>query len=213
MSEPLEPSRPPPALEELLGEDVSPHDLERLRGVDSLLRSVGAPPPEVPASLTRSLAAIAPARGPLWTRRRAAAAVALAAALSALFFGLGMRAGSGGFDERAAVPMEATQDAAGASALIRLGEADASGNWGLRLEVSGLPPLPRGGYYVLWLERDGEYGGTCGTFRVGEDGSAEVEMNASYRLRDFDAWVITARLPGDPPNAEPSPLLTGDVPS
>ena len=47
--------------------------------------------------------------------------------------------------------MEATESAPGASALIRLGEAREDGNWTLELETAGLPELPPGGYYVLWL--------------------------------------------------------------
>jgi Anti-sigma-K factor rskA len=212
MTEPRRPPRPPADMSELVGEDVPPAEVERLRHVDRMLRSVPAPP-ELPPSLARPAAALAGARERLWTRRRVVAAVALAAALSALFFGVGMRVGGGdGFDERAAVPMEATSEARGASALIRLGEPDAHGNWPLRLEVSGLPPLPRGGYYVLWLARGGEYGGTCGTFRVADDGTAEVDMSASYQLREFDAWVVTARHPGDPPDAEPRWLLEGEIP-
>ena len=52
-----------------------------------------------------------------------------------------------------------------------------------------------GGYYVLWLDKDGDYAGTCGTFNVGADGTTTVTMNASYRLPDYDAWVVTAWLP------------------
>ena len=47
-------------------------------------------------------------------------------------------------------------------------------------------------YYVLWLAKDGEYAGTCGTFDV--SGRTTVDMTASYDLREYDAWVIsTAR--------------------
>jgi hypothetical protein len=211
MTEARQPPRPPADLWDLVGDDVPTTDLERLRHVDRVLRSV-PPPPELPPSLANAVIALPHARERPWTRRRIAAAVALAAALSALFFGLGMRAGGDGFDERAAIPMQAMPEARGASALIRIGKPDPHGNWPLRLEVSGLPPLPQGGYYVLWLANGREYGGTCGTFRVAADGTAEVEMNASYRLRDFDAWVVTARHPGDPPDAEPGWLLQGKVP-
>ena len=92
-----------------------------------------------------------------------------------------------------------------------MGKYDANGNWPLRLEVRGLPELPLRAHYVLWFAGDGEYGGTCGTFRVGENGSAEVEMNASYRLEDFDAWIVTARHPDDPLEGEPHWLLEADV--
>jgi hypothetical protein len=71
----------------------------------------------------------------------------------------------------------------------------------VRLEASGLPKLPAGGYYVLWLEKDGEYAGTCGTFAGGD--STEAEWTVSYRLADYDAWIVTARLPGDQPENPP----------
>ena len=45
----------PDNLRDLVGEDLSPEELARLERVDSLLRSVPAPPPELPASLTRSI--------------------------------------------------------------------------------------------------------------------------------------------------------------
>ena len=112
-----------------------------------------------------------------------------------------------GFDARLSVALEATENARDAAAVIRVGERDdATGNWQLELEVSGLPKLPPGGYYALWLAKDGEYAGTCGTFSVG-DGETTVRMNVSYRLHDYDAWVITARTRG-----EDSPwLLTAKI--
>ena len=68
-----------------------------------------------------------------------------------------------------------------------------------------------GGYYVLWLaEKDGGYGGTCGTFRTG-DGTTTVRMNASYRLSDFDDWVVTAVKPDDPEDVERPWLLRAQI--
>ena len=205
------PHRPPDDMRELVGDDVGADELERLRRADSLLRSVPPPPAEVPASLGASVMGVARPRERLFGRRRLAFAAAAAAAIAAAFFGLGAWIGAEDFSERAAIPMEPTREARGASAVIRLGEPDASGNWQMRLEVRGLPELPPRAYYVLWLARNGEYGGTCGTFRVDDKGSAEVEMNASYRLDDFDAWVVTAYHPDDAADAEPAWLLEADV--
>ena len=200
----------PRDLRDLLGDDVTPEEVEELRPIDALLRSVPGPPPEVPASLTQAVRASTVARRS-WSRPRTATAVALAATTAAVFFGLGAWvAGGEDFEARAAVPMAATEHARGASGLIRIGERDESGNWGLELEVSGLPKLPEGGYYVLWLAKDGEYAATCGTFTVG-DGETSVYMNASYRLKDYDAWVVTAHLPGQPQDADPPWLLRGEV--
>jgi len=191
--------RPPAGLEELIGDGIPEGELGELRRVDALLRAV-PPPPELPDRLaTPAREEPRPVR--LWTRRRTLAAVALAAALSAFFFGLGTRVGGGDdFAAQWSVDMQGTFESPRASALLRLGEPDADGNRPVRLEASGLEQLPPGGYYVLWLEKDGEYAGTCGTFGVAEgdaEGETEAEWTVSYDLADFDAWVVSARVPGD----------------
>jgi Anti-sigma-K factor rskA len=188
--------REPPDLRELVGDDVPLEELERLRRADALLRAAPAPPHEIPHSLTASVERLPKAR-PRWTRPRIALAFSLAAALAALGFGLGRWTEGDEFDAREVVPLEATEDAPGAAAVIRVGERDeATGNWQLELEVSGLPKLPPGGYYDLWLAKDGEYAATCGSFSVGK-AKTTVRMNVSYRLRDYDAWVITAQTQGE----------------
>lgn len=199
-----------PDIRELVGDDVPEEDLAELSRVDALLRSVAPPPPEVPASLTRAVRAATPV--PLWTQRRLATAVVLAAALSALFFAVGtwVGDGSGGFDARASIPMKATGHAPGAAGIIRLGPRDAGGNWTIELRTEGLPKLAPGGYYVLWLARDGKYAGTCGTFRA--DGApTTVMMNASYVLSDYDAWVVTAVEPNQPEGADTPWLLQASI--
>jgi hypothetical protein len=50
---------------------------------------------------------------------------------------------------------------------------------------------------VLWLAKDGKYAGTCGTFNVGA-GTTTVDMTVSYRLSDYDAWVISQPKDGAP---------------
>ncbi|TMJ94003.1 MAG: hypothetical protein E6G67_10735 [Actinobacteria bacterium] len=198
--------RPPRDLRELVGDDVPAEELARLRHADAALRSVPPPPLTIPESLTRRVESLTATS--LWTRRRAGAALALAAALSAMFFGIGHWTGreSPGFEPRLSVPMRATSHAPGASALIKLGRENAdSGNYKLELVVRGLRKLPAGGYYVLWLSKGGRYAGTCGTFRVGS-GTTSVDMNVSYRLSDYDTWVVTAQLPGQGPSS-PHPWL------
>jgi Anti-sigma-K factor rskA len=197
-----------PDLRELIGDDVDETELRELARVDALLRAVPAPP-EVPASLTRAVRAATPA--PVWTRRRTALAVAAAAVLVATSAALGawLAGGSGTFEAQQTIRMEATESSPGASALIRLGEAGEDGNWTLELETEGLPELPPDGYYVLWLAKDGEYAGPCGTFRTG-DGETTVRMNASYRLAEYDEWVVTAVRPGAP-EEEPPWLLQAAI--
>jgi Anti-sigma-K factor rskA, C-terminal len=184
-----------PDFRELVGDDLSPEEELELARVDRLLRATPPPAPDVPASLTRAVERIGTAT-PLWTRRRAVLAVALAAALAALFFGVG-RWADGGFDARATVRMVPTPSVPGASAVIKLGPRDeATGNWKLELVVDGLPHLDAGNYYVLWLAKNGSYAGTCGTFDV--NGRTTVEMTASYDLSEYDSWVISEAKRGSP---------------
>jgi hypothetical protein len=124
------------------------------------------------------------------------AAIALAATLAAVFFGVG-RWANRGFDARATVQMSAGESAPDATAKIELGTRDeATGNWKMRLVVDGLPHLGGNEYYVLWLAKDGEYAGACGTFNV--DGRTTVDLTASYDLSEYDEWVISRSDQGSP---------------
>lgn len=201
----------PNDLRELVGDDVSPAELERLREVDAILRAVPGPP-ELPPALADAVSLpVVRARREAWRSRRTLTAVAAAAALAAVSFGLGTRAGGGEeFSERAAIEMQAGVEARSAAALLRVGETDSNGNWPLRLEVSGLEPLPPGGYYALWLAKDGEYAATCGSFRMGE-GETEAEWTVSYPLDEYDAWVVTAYLPDEPRDTKRPWLLQADI--
>jgi hypothetical protein len=176
-----------PDFHELLGGDVSPEERADLERIDSLLRAAGPPPAEIPSSLTRRVEQIG-AR-PLRTWRRTALALAFAATLAAIFFGIGRWTEADEVAYRAAIPMQATAGNPRAEGLIKVGEKDAQGNWKLRLEVKGLPPLSGDRYYVLWLARDGKYAATCGSFNA--KGDTVVDMTASYRLSDYDAWVVS----------------------
>ncbi len=199
----------PPDLRDLVGEDVPSSELDRLRQADAVLRAVPAPPASVPESLTRAV--VSARRRP---RRlivpRLAAAVALAGGLAAVFLALAALRGDE-FEAKKTVILKATAHAPAASARVLIGERDESGNFGMEVVVSGLRRLPRGGYYVLWLAKDGEYAGTCGTFAVGDGGSADVYMNASYRLSDYDAFVVSAWLPRQEPAETPDRLLTAKI--
>jgi hypothetical protein len=192
--------REPPDIRELIGDDVPDDQVDELRRVDRLLRSVPAPPHQVPPRLTQAVTSLT-LPTPFWSRRRMALAVALAAALAAGFFGIGRLTSDPGVQARATVPLHATEAAPEAAAVVQVGERDEkSGNWELILEVTGLPKLPGERYYTLWLEKNGEYAATCGSFNVGE-GTTTVRMTVSYRLSQFDAWVISEH--GD----EPEPHL------
>jgi hypothetical protein len=184
-----------PDFRELVGDDLSPEERARLERVHELLVAAG-PPPELPPRLAepdvdpREESALA-----FLPRRRAGLMLGLAAALALVAFVGGFVAGRtrDRFAEAYRVPMHGTAQAAAASGIIRVGEADASGNWPLKVVVHGLKPLPKGDYYEMFLTRHGKRVATCGTFRSGSGGS--VLLNAPYTLRRFDGWVVTREKP------------------
>ena len=199
--------REPPDFHDLVGDDLSPEELERLRRTDALLRRVPAAPSEVPTTLAQSVAEI-PLRQSAWSRRRLLPALALAAALAAGFFALGRWTG-GGFEADYTVDMQPTQAAPGASASIEVAEPEEeSGNRELRVTVDGLPQLQRGEQYILWLAQDGRFGATCGVFAVGE-GETTVPMTVAYEIRDFDGWAISRY----DPDGRPPRLLWAEIPA
>ena len=198
--------REPPDLHDLLGDDLPDDEVERLRGVDALLRRVPPPPHEIPLSLTHAVEQVArePARVP---RRRLALGLALAALVAALAFGAGRWTGGESFDAAWNAQLVPTADASGAAAIVKVGERDEeTGNMELELDVSGLPPLETDEFYALWLVEDGEWAATCGYFSVGE-GETTVRMTVSYDIRDFEAWAISTGHPGE----HPPPLLRAEI--
>ena len=95
--------------------------------------------------------------------------------------------------------MHGTAQAAAASALIDIAGVDSHGNWPLRLTVRGLPSLPRGGWYTLYLTKHGETVAPCGSFNA-RGSVTHVEMSVPYDLRAFgklyDGWDVRAHVNG-----------------
>ena len=171
-----------PDFDDLVGSDLEPAERERLRRVHDLLVSAG-PPPVLPARLATPRVRALP--------RRRTLALLLAAALAAAAFGAGwLVRGGDGFEVRRAVSMHGTADAPNASGRIKLGFPDANGNWQMLVTVEGLKPLPNDGYYILLLTKNGKPIATCGTFNVTDTGKTTVRLGASYRLKNFDGWVV-----------------------
>lgn len=166
---------------DLVGDELEPGEHERLQRVHELLGRVGPPPelsPELEAIPEPPRARVIPF--PRRYRFTAAAAAVLAAAV---LFGVGYLVGAAG--EPGPLRTLAMTGEAGATASLALYEDDAAGNWPMELQVQGLPP----GAYELWLTKDGELAAPCGGFAVGR-GTTTVPLNAPYRLRQFDAWVV-----------------------
>ena len=197
----------PPDFDELFGdEELSPDERARLRQAHDLLVRAG-PPAELPPALAEPPQTGATVR--FLPRRRRIAALLIAAALLLVAFGGGYLVAHHGRGSSPAVAftvrMHGTQQAPAAVASLQVLEKDGAGNWPMLMRVRGLEPLPKGGYYELFLTRDGKLGPACGTFRV-HDGTTEVPLNAPYRLKKFNGWVVTQHLPGRAITS--APLLT-----
>lgn len=159
--------------------DVEPEELDRLQRVHTLLERAG-PPPSLSPGLARP-----PAPGGkviAFPRRRSYLAAAGAVAAAALLFGIGYVVGDSGPDTFRTVAM---RGAGGATGTLDIFDKDAAGNWPMRLRVEGLPR----GTYALWLTRDGALAEPCGSFAVAA-AETSVPLNAPYRLREFDGWVV-----------------------
>ncbi len=138
---------------------MPPAELARLGRVHELLVRAG-PPPELPGELAEppepeTTVALLP-------KRHWRPLAALAAALALAAFGVGWLAasaqdsGSEAFPIDFRVPMQGTPAAPSAVASLAVGERDEAGNWPMAMTVRGLPELPDGQYYELWLTRGGQ---------------------------------------------------------
>lgn len=179
-------------LDDLVGNDLEPGERARLARVHALLEQAG-PPPEVPPALERAPEPPA-ARVIPFPRRYRYTALAAAVVAACALFGVGYLAGGAGGNEP--VRTVAMSGANQATAELDLFEKDAAGNWPMRLRVSGLAE----GRYALWLTRGGKPAEPCGTFAVAS-GETSVALNAPYKLRTFDGWVVV-------PSGTREPVLT-----
>jgi hypothetical protein len=176
-----------PDFDELVGsDDLGAAERARLRRVHDLLVAAG-PPPELSPKLT---APPAEPRGrilPFPQRRwRTFALTAAAALLVAFFAGWAVGKHRAGDDVRRTIAMTGAH---GALASLDVLQPDGSGNWGMRMTVTGLPVLASGRTYTLWLTKHGRLESVCGTFVV-RSGATTVRMSAPYRLREYTGWVV-----------------------
>src|SRR5262249_38974870 len=183
-----------PDFDEIAGTEGTPEELAELRQVHNLLLSA-APPPEL-AEAPRRARRPRPAFGRWW----AAAALGFAAVLASLTVGLSIGRTFGheselrtGFTRS----MHGIGPAATASAVVRVGRQDASGNRTLQMTVHSLPS-PRKGWYTLYLTEKGKPLVACGVFRTGPSGSAAVSMSPPADPAEYEGWIVTAAVPGQP---------------
>lgn len=183
-----------PDFRDLVDDEGTPEELERLRRVHDLLVASG-PPPELPPELERAPASSSARILWLPLRRLEAALVATAAAIAIAFAAGYLVGGRGhGFYTTRSVAMHSVGRVA-AAASIEVGERDAQGNWPLLVKVRGLRPLEPGGYYVLYLTKGGRPKASCGTFTAGSR-LTTVRLSVPYTLKNYDGWVVVAHQPG-----------------
>ncbi len=180
-----------PDFDELVGPEVESAERERLLRVHNALVDAG-PPPELGSNL------FWPPDPDSWRsrlRRRRVGVLALATVLAATSLALGFAlGGSSGPRPERVITMTGTGIATGASASLEIFEEDQAGNWPMKLSFKWLPTLGSGQRYELWLTRDGRLEALCGSFVADLpsefDGTIVVPMNAPYKLKEFDGWVV-----------------------
>jgi len=188
-----------PKFDDVIDDDLAAGERARLERVHELLVAAGPPaelPPQIERGPTLAMTLSHRRRG----GQRRMALLAAAVALLAVAFIAGYTAGNRG-DSLAGshtLQLRGTQAAPGALASLVIKSADAAGNWPMKLSATGLPPLPKHGYYEVYLTRHGKLFAPCGVFVVKSKSSAvSVQLNAPYHLEKGDDWVVTEQLPGE----------------
>ena len=178
---------------------VNPEDRARMRRVHELLVAAG-PPADLPSALTQAPSHVDSAKVIAFPRRRrTAAAILIAAAVAVACF-------SGGYllanqahhgSSLHAIRVVGLSGEQNSLASLRVGAADANGNWPVQLTVTGLPPLKAtDSHYLLMLTQDGKPTWVCGMFKVGPHGATTVTFSVPYRITGQTKWVVTEMTKG-----------------
>jgi hypothetical protein len=188
-----------PDFRDLVGEELTPEEAERLRRVHDLLVAAG-PPPELPPHLQEPVEPEKPRSNVSYLpRRRAGLLLGIAAAIALTAFLGGYISGqrhAAPFEDQFTLPMHGTTATSNASAVIHVGKLDSAGNWPLKVDVKNLPAPPKGQYYEMFLSRRADArAASCGTFRSAGDTNG-LRLNAPYSLRGVTGWVVTLERPG-----------------
>ena len=195
-----------------------------LRDVAARLRALGPEEWELPAPppLRATLAeqhAPAAHRRPARRRWRIAPwlvlrpALAAAAVLVLVVVGTGLGALIAGRDASPGAGREVALAAVGdgprgAHAAARLRAAT------MQLTVSGLPRIGAGGFYEVWMMRDATHLVALGSFRVGADGRARVDLPVTASPRRFPVLDVSREAAdGDPAHSGHSVLRSRPIDS
>lgn len=187
-----------PDFDELVA-DAEEGERERLRRVHDLL-VVAGPPPELTPQMEAgpTLAMTIGGRGSRRRGQRRVALLAAAIVVLLLAFLVGYITGNNQKVGGQLLKMQGTAAAPNAQASLRVEDVDLAGNWPMQLAALGLPKLPAKGYYEVFLVRNGKPWAPCGSFVVkNEKVGVSVRLNAPYRLRPTDSWVVTRQTWGN----------------
>ena len=180
-----------PDFHELVGNDLSPADRERLERVHEMLVAAG-PPPELPQELAdpprQEGKLVELARNRLRTGLVLAAAIVIAA--FAVGYLLGARGEGTSSDSFTAAKTAVLGKSPDRLAVVRIGQADEDGNRPMDVSVDGLDQLSDGDYYTLFMTRNGKPIVTCGTFNVSDKGVTTVRLSVAYDLERFDGLML-----------------------
>jgi anti-sigma-K factor RskA len=84
----------------------------------------------------------------------------------------------------------------------------------MQLSVSGLPRVGGGGFYEVWMMRDATHLVALGSFRVGADGRARVDLPVTASPRRFPVLDISREAAdGDPAHSGHSVLRSRPIDS
>ena len=178
---------------------VSPEDRARMLRMHELLVAAG-PPVDLPSQLAAPLDVTSPADGggaeviAFPRRRRTAAAISIAAAVAVACFSGGYILANQAHHNSSlhAVRVVGLSGEQNSLASLRVGAADANGNWPVQLTVQGLPPLHgTDSHYLLMLTQNGKPTWVCGMFKVGKDGATTVAFSVPYRITGRTKWAVT----------------------
>lgn len=184
-----------PDFDQLVGADVEGAERARLRQVHELLVLAGPPAELSPETEAGPTLGMTLARRPRRVRRTVLLLAAAVAILALAFLG-GYVAGNGGSSASGRVlKLAGTAVAPSALASLEIEHVDAAGNWPMKLTVTGLPKLQGNAYYEVFLMRGGKPYAPCGSFKVAADRGITVQLNAPYRLKNGDTWVVTRQQP------------------
>jgi hypothetical protein len=188
-----------PDFDELIGSDLDAAERARLRNVHELLLQAGPPAelsPEIEGGPTLAMTL---QRRPRRSRHRVLLLAAALAVVAAVFLaGYITGNGTSGAAPARTLSLVGTRAAPGALASLQIDHADDSGNWPIKISVTGLPKLPPHGYYTVFLVRNGKLIAPCGYFVVASHSTGEsLWLNAPYALQAHDTWVVTKQMAGD----------------